>query len=72
MEETQGEKSSSPLKQIRTFQGDVAEALGKQKESIFSIQQSEQLKRASGGTVPEADNDAESDKKRKEFILLTL
>lgn len=32
---------NSPLKQIRTFQGDVAEALGTQKESIFSIQQQE-------------------------------
>ena len=32
---------NSPLKQIRTFQGDVAEILEKQKESLFSIQQKE-------------------------------
>lgn len=62
------------LKQIRTFQGDVAEALGRQKESLFSIQQSEQLKRATGATVPDPTRlqGAENDNKRKEFILLTL
>src|SRR3989344_3490847 len=62
----QPEEKSSPLKQIRTFQGDVAEALGKQHESLFSIQQSEQLKRASGGSVFEA----EEVNQRREFILL--
>lgn len=40
----------SPLRQIRTFQGDVAEALSSQKESLFSIQQQE-LKKSSGYTV---------------------
>ncbi len=45
------EGKSSPLKQIRTFQGDVASALSDQRESLFSIQQTEKLKRASGGTV---------------------
>jgi hypothetical protein len=35
----------SPLKQIRTFQGDVAEALNKQKESLVSIQRQEHEKR---------------------------
>ncbi len=66
--------STTPLKQIRTFQGDVAEALGKQKESIFSIQQSERLKRASGATVPDPTlmQESENDSKRKEFILLTV
>jgi len=39
------EESPSPLKQIRTFQGDVAEALNKQKESLVSIQRSEQVLR---------------------------
>lgn len=43
--------TSTSLKQIRTFQGDVASALSSQKESLFSIQQTEKLKRASGGTV---------------------
>src|SRR3990167_6943122 len=41
MDENQEGKSSSPLKQIRTFQGDVSEALARQKESIVSIQQAE-------------------------------
>lgn len=52
-QEIQDEKSNpqaeasavaSPLKQIRTFQGDVAEALSSQNESLFSIQQKEQRK----------------------------
>lgn len=33
-----------PLKQIRTFQGDVAEALRNQNESLVSIQRAEQVK----------------------------
>ncbi len=45
--------STNPLKQIRTFQGDVAGALANQKESLFSIQQSERLKQSFGGTVHE-------------------
>lgn len=45
--------TSTPLKQIRTFQGDVASALSDQRESLFSIQQTEKLKRASGGSVTE-------------------
>lgn len=36
---------ASPLKQIRTFQGDVAEALHTQNESIVSIQQHEVARR---------------------------
>lgn len=43
----------SSLKQIRTFQGDVANALQNQKESLFSIQKTEQLKRSAGGFVEE-------------------
>jgi len=61
---------ASSLKQIRTFQGDVASALHTQKESIFSIQQTEQLKRRNEGYVAEAPS--EDDKKRKEFVLLIL
>lgn len=44
----------SPLKQIRTFQGDVADALSAQKESLFSIQQQE-LKKSSGYSVPQQE-----------------
>lgn len=46
-------KNESPLKQIRTFQGDVAEALKKQQESLVSIQRAEQLKR--GGPRAETE-----------------
>jgi len=45
MEENREEKSS-PLKQIRTFQGDVAEALQRQNESLVSIQQQEASRRS--------------------------
>jgi len=43
--EEQKPQASSPLKQIRTFQGDVAEALKNQNESVVSIQRAE-VKRA--------------------------
>lgn len=39
----------SPLKQIRTFQGDVAQALSSQNESLYSIQAKE---RARGSVAP--------------------
>lgn len=39
--QTEGPLAPSPLKQIRTFQGDVASALSGQKESLFSIHQKE-------------------------------
>lgn len=76
MEEVPEEKSSEPaapqsfLKQIRTFQGDVASALERQKESLYSIQETERLKRASGGTVP--DSSPVDTGKRKQFFLLLL
>jgi hypothetical protein len=38
-------REDNPLKQIRTFQGDVAEALRRQNESLASIQQREQARR---------------------------
>lgn len=37
-------KSEHTLRQIRTFQGDVAEAIGKGKESLVSIQRAEKVK----------------------------
>jgi hypothetical protein len=70
MEEAHEEKSNQPppLKQIRTFQGDVAEALQKQQESLVSIQRKEQLRRDSLGL---SDNTAPSiSKTRKESFLL--
>jgi hypothetical protein len=42
--QTPSESSTpSPLKQIRTFQGDVAEAISHQKESIYSIHEKERV-----------------------------
>src|SRR3989344_1612476 len=46
------EEGNSPLKQIRTFQGDVAEALGKEKPSLVSIQRAEHAKY--GAPTPES------------------
>ncbi|MBX4206412.1 hypothetical protein KW784_01345, partial [Candidatus Parcubacteria bacterium] len=45
----------APLKQIRTFQGDVAEALSRQNESLYSIQAKEHMRgggAASGEAAP--------------------
>lgn len=61
----------SPLKQIRTFQGDVANALGEQKESLFSIQQAERLKASSGMSIPQP-SDFEEERKRKETLYFAL
>lgn len=61
---------SVPLKQIRTFQGDVATALTRQKESLFSIHETERLKRSSGGTIIQTVTDDSG--KRKELISLIL
>lgn len=72
MEEAQEEKSNptpSPLKQIRTFQGDVANALQTQRESLYSIHQTEKLKQASGGTVPDK---TAHDNRSGQFIMLLL
>lgn len=63
------DKEKSPLKQIRTFQGDVAEALEKQHESLVSIQRVEHLKKES--SAPNNTSDAVS-KKRIEFTYLLV
>ena len=63
------DKKETPLKQIRTFQGDVAEALEKQRESLVSIQRAEQLKKSSGWSAPSMP---ESIQKRKQFFYLLL
>lgn len=69
MAEAPEEKFNS-LKQIRTFQGDVASALERQRESLYSIQETERLKRASGGTVP--DTSLYIPGKRNQFLFLLL
>lgn len=61
---------SPPLKQIRTFQGDVADALGRQKESLYSIREAERLKIVSGGSVPQPVS--EDPEKRREFLYLLV
>lgn len=62
--------SSFHLKQIRTFQGDVANALHDQKESLFSIQQTERLKRSSGRSVAPEPEPANPEQKRAAVYLL--
>ena len=59
----------SPLKQIRTFQGDAAEALQRQQSSLVSIQRAEHLK---GGAEFLALASSEELKKRKHFFLFLL
>lgn len=64
----------SPLKQIRTFQGDVADALSGQKESVFSIHQKEEIKKRESGvpTIAEANEKNVANKKRKDFVFLLI
>jgi hypothetical protein len=60
----------APLKQIRTFQGDVADALQKEHRSLVSIQQAEHLKKSA--TQSTTDTSSENTKKRTEFFNLIL
>lgn len=62
-------EEKSPLKQIRTFQGDVANALSDQKESLFSIREVEHLKQSSGGSVPNTTPD-DTDKRAQFYLLI--
>lgn len=76
MDEQQGEKSpqepsNSELKQIRTFQGDVADALGRQKESLVSIQQREAEKKRALGEIAGASA-ATDESKRRDILYLSL
>lgn len=59
----------SPLKQIRTFQGDIAAALSQQNESLVSIQRQEQARRGSGFNVL-ATSPAEEAHGREKVLLL--
>jgi len=63
------EPEETPLKQIRTYQGDVADALEKQHESLVSIQQVERLRKESGQSTKASTDNIE---KRKELIYLFL
>lgn len=64
------DKEETPLKQIRTFQGDVAEALQRQQSSLVSIQRAEHLR--SGSIQSATDIPSKDTAKRKEFIMLVL
>lgn len=64
------EKDETPLKQIRTFQGDVAEALRRERGSLVSIQQAEHLKKIPAR--PAVHTPSENAKRKTEFFLLFL
>ncbi|MEK7461460.1 MAG: hypothetical protein AAB586_00075 [Patescibacteria group bacterium] len=59
------DSEETPLKQIRTFQGDVTEALQRERESLVSIQRAEHLKHPSNNTATE-----NSGNKMESFYLL--
>src|SRR3989338_10287726 len=72
------DSEETPLKQIRTFQGDVAEALQRQQESLVSIQRAEYLRK---NTNQSSVNISQENSKRKtdlfflvigSFILFSL
>lgn len=66
--ENEKERFESSLRQIRTFQGDVAEALKRQQESLVSIQRREQIK-----VGPRVSPEEEAiNKKRHQFVYLLL
>ena len=66
--DNQQQNQEPSLKQIRTFQGDVAEALKRQQESLVSIQRTEQMRR---GTAPITDT-ASINARRKDIFFLVL
>src|SRR3989344_966062 len=61
------DREETPLKQISTFQGDVAEALQKQRESLVSIQRAEHFKK--GFTESATDTPLENSKRKQFFYL---
>ena len=67
------EVSGSPLKQIRTFQGDVADALQNKNESIVSIQRAEVEKRMASEREKKVSEEKYVEKKSiKSGIFLAL
>ncbi len=66
-------EENSPLKQIRTFQGDVAEALKNQGESVMSIRRAELTKQGGGNEfAPQPTPQEELEKKSREKIILLI
>ncbi len=68
------EDASSPLKQIRTFQGDVASALHKQNESLVSIQRSEHAVREARKVfaTPKSAEEIAREESNKKLIFLLI
>lgn len=64
------DRKPTSLKQIRTFQGDVAEALRREQRSLVSIQQAEHLKNSS--TQSASGTSLENSKRGTEFFHLFL
>jgi len=63
------EETDHPLSQIRTYQGDVASALGNQKESLVSIQHAEVARRRSSNT-PEPEPAEHSSGQRALLLVI--
>lgn len=68
------DSSFSPLKQIRTFQGDVASALHKQNESLVSIQRSEHAVKEARKVfaTPKSTEEIAQEKSNKKLIFLLI
>lgn len=68
------DNSFSPLKQIRTFQGDIASALHKQNESLVSIQRSEHAVREARKvfTTPKSAEEIAREESNKKLIFLLI
>jgi hypothetical protein len=61
------------LKQIRTYQGDVAEALKDQSESLVSIRRAELVKQGEGNEfAPRKTPEEEAERKSREKIILLI
>lgn len=73
METDDSREEKSSLKQIRTFQGDVADALSRQNESLVSIQRQEfKRARALGNSPAEMAAEKNFKKKREDFVFLLI
>lgn len=68
------DNSFSPLKQIRTFQGDVANALHKQSESLVSIQRSEHAVREARKVfaTPKSAEEIAREESNKNLVFLLI
>ena len=62
-------EEEAPLKQIRTYQGDIADALRDQKESVFSIRRAE-LKKQGDGNEFASRKTPEQEQERKSRVKL--